>query len=145
MYNTFLVTWHTHLKLHLKQTCIVWRFKYSFLQKMCIACKNPRTYLWPYFTLFTFWAFFLYLWLNISLLDFVNLIILTRFKYNVTVLVLEDKINKYHTNCHVYFLSIHKSIATLQESWYCYKIMCKTLAGKKNNNIQQQYFGWFWN
>jgi hypothetical protein len=30
-------------------------------------------------------------------LDFVNLIILTRFKYNVTMLILEDKANKYHT------------------------------------------------
>ena len=39
MYNTFIVTWHIPLKLHLKETCIFWRFKYSFRQKMYIVAK----------------------------------------------------------------------------------------------------------
>ena len=39
MYNIYIVTWHIPLKLHLKETCILWRFKYSFRQKMYIAAK----------------------------------------------------------------------------------------------------------
>ena len=39
MYNTFIVAWHIPLKLHLKETCICWRFKYSCRQKMYIVAK----------------------------------------------------------------------------------------------------------
>ena len=74
----------------------------------------------------------------------IKLFFLINFKYNVSMLIFENKTHLYHTIVMFIFLSLHKSINILQKSWSCYKIVCKILAGKKKtltyrNNISVDF------